>query len=479
MKNNYIYIVAILMLFSLLGCQKFDYYQDNPNKPTNATPALLMASICQNIFNNNPINAAYASRHLTYYERPSESVNYNWNRGGFGGFTSLTQVKKMSELATDNKNYQGIAKLFRAIYFTKLTETFGDIPYSEALQGEANDKPKYDTQEDVYAGVLAELEEANELLQTGNGVVDGDIIYNGDVLKWKKLVNAFRLRTLMHLSKKEGQTKINVKEQFKQIMDDPARYPLLTSNTDNGQLVFNSSDPSNYYPTAGHLSVTTLVSLEASFVEMLQLRKDPRLFSFGEPIAGKTAGVFENYKGVDAGLSPADQQSTAAGSSLIARRYVDLKNPINEPMIFLSYAEQEFVIAEAIQRGWITGDLETHYKQAVTASMTFYGINNARITTYLAEPLVALNGTDVLNKIWIQKYISFYMNSGWEPFYEQRRTGVPVLRVGPGTLNGGRVPKRWQYPLNEVQLNEVNLNEAIKRQYPEGDDTNATMWLIK
>lgn len=479
MKAIHISLVVIMLLLGLSACQKFDYYQDNPNKPTNATPALLLSYICQNIFNNNPINAAYASRHLTYYERPSTSINYNWNRGDFGGYTNLTQVQKMAELAPENKNYQGLAKLFRAIYFTKLTEIFGDVPYSEALQGEANDKPKYDTQEDVYAGVLQELEEANELLQPANGIIDGDIIFKGDILKWKKLTNAFRLRTLMHLSKREGDSKINIKQQFNQLLSDPNKYPLMDSNGDNGQLIFNTTDPSNYYPTAGHLSVTTLVSLEQSFVEMLQQRSDPRLFSFAEPVAGKTAGVFENYKGVDAGLSPADQQSTAAQSSLINRRFVDLKNPVNEPMIFLGFAEQELIIAEAIVRGWATGNVEEHYKKGVRASMAFYNIAADKIDSYLLGSLVDLKNTDVLSKILTQKYIAFFMNSGWEPFYEQRRTGVPTLRVGPGTLNGGKVPKRWQYPLTEVQLNEVNLNEAIKRQYPEGDNTNAVMWMIK
>lgn len=479
MKTINISLVVIMMLLGLSACQKFDYYQDNPNKPTNATSALLMSHICQNIFNNNPISAAYAARHLTYYERPNESINYNWNRGSFSEYANLIQVQKMVDLAPENKNYQGIAKLFRAIYFTKLTETFGDVPYSASLQGEANDKPKYDTQEEVYAGVLMELEEANQLIQQGNGIVDGDIIFKGDVLKWKKLTNAFRLRTLMNLSKRESDSKINIKEQFNEILNDPSKYPLMSSNADNGQLVFNTTAPSNYYPTAGHLSVSTLVSLEESFVEMLQLRRDPRLFSFAEPVPGKSAGVFENYKGVDAGLSPADQQSTAAQSSLINRRFVDLKNPINEPMIFLGFAEQEFIIAEAIARGWASGNMVKHYEQGVRASMTFYNIATDKVDSYLLGALVDLNNTDALNKILTQKYIAFFMNSGWAPFYEQRRTGIPVMRVGPGTLNGGKVPKRWQYPLTEVQLNEANLNEAIKRQYPEGDNTNAAMWIIK
>jgi hypothetical protein len=480
MKTIYLSIMIVIVSFLTYSCQKFDYYQDNPNKPTNATPALLMSRICQTIFNNNPIEAAYATRHLTYYERPSESINYNWNRSSFGAYENLMQVQRLQELAKDNPNYQGVAKLFRAIYFSKLTETFGDIPYREALLAEQDiRKPAYDKQEDIYEGLLNELEEANELLQPANGTLDGDIIYAGNIVRWKKLVNAFRLRLLIHLSKREGQSKIKIKEQFNTIVSNRTRYPLMESSADNGQIVFNTTDPSNYYPTAGHLSVATLVSLEESFVKLLQDRQDPRLFSFGDPIAGKPAGQYANYKGVDAGLSPADQQSTAAGSSLIARRYIDLRNPVNEPMIFLSYAEQELIIAEGIHRGWTTGNIGQHYRNGVVASMAFYKIDQQQADTYLTRPLVSLDGGDILTKILIQKYVAFFMNSSWEPFYEQRRTGVPTLRVGPGTLNGGKVPKRWQYPLTETQYNEEHVQEAIKRQYPEGDDTNASMWLIK
>jgi len=473
-------LLIVCMVTLVTGCKKFDYYQDNPNKPTKATPALLITYICQDIFKNNPINAAYASRHLTYYERPSESINYNWNRGSFGGYDGLRQVLKLEALVADNKNFQGLVHLFRVIYFTQLTETFGDIPYTDALKAEQDGRtPIYDKQEDIYAGLLQELEDANALLDTGNGIIDGDIIYAGDAHKWKKLVNAYRLRLLIHLSKKEGQTKIAVRQQFQTIVSNPAKYPLMESTGDNAQLVFNTSDPSNYYPTAGSLSVSTLVSLEQSFVDMLQKREDPRLFSFGDPVAGKTAGVFANYKGVDAGLSPADQQASASQSSLIARRFVDLRSPVNEPMIFLSYAEQEFLIAEAIQRGWITGDLNDHYQRGITASMAFYKISGTIVMDYLNRDLVKLSTGDSLTKILTQKYIAFFMNSSWEPFYEQRRTGVPVLRVGPGTLNGGKVPKRWQYPLSESQYNEINLDAAVKRQFTEGDNVNATMWLIK
>lgn len=471
-------LLSFILLFT--ACKKFDYYLNNPNEPTNATPALLLTGICNTVFNSNPISAAYAVRHLTYYERPNEYINYNWNRSGFGDYGTLRQVKKMEELGQGNASYQGLGKFFRALQFSRLTETFGDIPYGESMMmDQGKDKPKYDTQEDVYVGILQNLEQANELLQANSGKIDGDIIYKGNIQQWKQLVNAFRLRILIHLSKREGSTKINIREQFNAILSNPVRYPLMNGLADNGQIVYNASDVSNYYPTAGSLSVATLVSLEQSYVDLLKSRKDPRLFSIADPVAGQPAGVFESYNGVDAGLSPADQQSTASKSSLIARRYVDLKAPINEPMILLGYAEQEFLIAEGIVRGWASGNAETHYNNGITASLAFYKITGSKTTDYLNGALVKYDAAKGLEMILMQKYLAFFMNSGWEPFYEQRRTGIPTFRVGPGTLNGGKVPKRWLYPLNEFQYNKENVEAAVARQYPEGDNTNATMWLIK
>lgn len=471
-------LLSFILLFT--ACKKFDYYLSNPNQPTNATPALLLTGICNSVFNTNPTSAAYAVRHLTYYERPDESINYNWNRSSFDNYGTLRQVKKMEELGLDNDSYKALGRFFRAVLFAQLTETFGDIPYGESMMMDKGvDKPGYASQEDVYSGILNDLEQANTLLQEGGAGINGDIIYGGSLKKWKQLVNAFRLRMLIHLSKREGNSKIDIKAQFNSILANPGKYPLMGSIADNGQIVYNNSDVSNYYPTSGSLSVTTLVSLEQSFVTLLKARKDPRLFSIAEPVAGQVAGIFESYNGVDAGLSPADQQSTASKSSLLARRYVDLKAPVNEPMIFLGYAEQEFLIAEGIVRGWATGDVESHYNKGILASMDFYKISGTKATDYLKEVLVKYDASKGLEMIQIQKYLSFFMNSGWEPFYEQRRTGVPVFRVGPGTLNGGKVPKRWLYPLEEFQYNKENVEAAVARQYPEGDNTNAAMWSIK
>jgi hypothetical protein len=476
--------IAGLLSILLFSCRKHEYYQENPNQPSSATPSLLLTNISISVFNYDPTGPAYASRQLTYYERGNSAVDYSWTSSSFGNFDVLRQVMKMDELAAQSgeENYRGLAKFFRAVLFTQLTETFGDIPYSDALGAlNGNTKPVYDTQEDVYVGILKELDEANALLSDAKGPIGGDIIYFGKASQWKKLVNAFRLRVLIHLSKKEANTKLNIKSQFQNIISNPSIYPLMEGPQDNGQIVFNGSSTSNYYPTAGSLSVGTAVSIEQGMANILKARNDPRLFSFADPISGQPANVYSSYAGVNAGLTVAEQQTASASASRINRRYPDINNPVNEPLILVGYPEQEFIIAEAISRGWITGagTAEEHYINGITASMKFYNISDAAIATYLNGANVAFNPANAIPMIITQKYIALFMQSGWEAFLEQRRTGIPTLNVGPGTYNNGQVPKRWLYPQSEFDYNNDNVEAAVTRQYGGNDDVNGVMWLLQ
>lgn len=487
MKHIYIKIsltTVLLAMIVLPSCRKHDYYQNNPNQPSSATASLLLTNIAISVFNYDPTGPAYASRQLTYYERGNSAVDYSWTSSSFSNFDILRQVTKMDELAQQSgeENYRGLAKFFRAVLFTQLTETFGDIPYSDALGAlSGNTKPKYDTQEDVYVGILKELDEANSMLDDTKGSIGGDIIYKGKASQWKKLVNAFHLRVLMHLSKKEANAKLNIKTQFQNIVSNPATYPLMTGSADNGQIVFNSSATSNYYPTSGSLSVGTAVSIEAGMADILKARNDPRLFSFADPISGLPANVYANYAGVNAGLTVAEQQTASANASRINRRYPDLNNPVNEPLILVGYPEQEFLIAEAISRGWVTGagTAADHYNNGITASMKFYGISDAAIATYLGGANVAFNPANAIPMIITQKYIALFMQSGWEAFFEQRRTGIPTLNVGPGTYNNGKVPKRWLYPQSEFDYNNANVEAAVQSQYGGSDDVNGVMWILQ
>ena len=111
--------------------------------------------------------------------------------------------------------------------------------------------------------------------------------------------------------------------------------------------------------------------------------------------------------------------------------------------------------------------------------MQFYGISSSKINTYLNESLVKFDRIKAMEQINTQKYLSFYLNSGWEAFYNQRRTGIPEFVVGPYTQNGGLIPKRWMYPQSELDNNFDNVAEAINRQYGGNDNVNGVMWLLK
>jgi len=487
--NKLLIPFIVLCMVLVTACKKQSYYQVNPNSPSTTTPALSFTDIEINIFDNFTLESSYADRHLAYYEFLNSFVQYSWTRSdpgaasyNYGNYDVLRQVNDMDAAAAKSGavTYQALAKFFRAVLFAQMTETYGDIPYSQALQAQTGlYKPVYDTQKSIYVGILADLEQANDMLDPASGAIQGDIIYNNsgnDVLEWKQLINAYKLRLLIHLSKKTTDPDLNVIQQFNTIINNPTKYPLMSSDEDNGQIVFNVSNISNYNPNYLSNDLQSGVSMEQGFVTMLQNLKDPRLFSFAAPVGGKPAGVFSNYAGVNAGLSVSDMQNDGNNASRINSRYYTSQT--NEPYIFFSYAEQEFLIAEAISRGWVTGSAATHYNNAITASMNFYGISGSDVSTYLAQPAVVYNPTNALSQIITQKYISFFMNSGWEAFFEQRRTGIPTFDIGPGTLNNG-IPKRWMYPDRELTDNSANLTAAIQRQFNGVDDINATMWLLQ
>jgi len=153
-------------------------------------------------------------------------------------------------------------------------------------------------------------------------------------------------------------------------------------------------------------------------------------------------------------------------------------DPINEPSIAVGYPELQFNMAEAAVRGWITADPAEFYNKGITASMEFYGILPTKITTYISGMAVAFKEAKAMEQINTQKYLSYFLNSGWEAFYNQRRTGIPAFAVGPATQNGGMVPKRWMYPQAELDYNFEKVAEAVDRQYGGNDNINGVMWLL-
>lgn len=485
MKKRLVMILAAIIIILQTGCKKFSEFQTDPNKSTIATPDLLLNTVEQKAFQSTSLNVAVATRQMGITEYASNYQYYGWTRGDYTDFDNLLQVLKMEQaaLAQDKPEYIPLVKFFKAWYILKLTQTFGDIPYSNALQGE-NDisSPTYDKQEDIYLNVLNDLKAANELISSNTTSVQRDIVYNGDMMKWKQAINSLSLRVLISLSVKENDSRFEIKKRFADIVNNPAQYPVFSGNTDNGLLKFYDLQD-NRYPYFNDNSIQTAYYMDESFVNMLKGLKDPRLFSFADKApkyASLPATDFNAYAGIK-GSAPVSEnavrQVNGEASRINPRFY---NNPVNENSIALGYPEQQFILAEGVIRGWISGSASDYYQKGITASMSFYNIDQSTITAYLAQPAVQLANGSGLEQVITQKYITSFMNSGWQPFFEQRRTGFPVFEVsGAGVLNNKRIPKRFMYPEAELQVNQQNVTEAISRQFPEGDNINGVMWLLK
>lgn len=491
MKNRFLlYIISgILCTTMVISCQKFSHFQNDPNHPTEASPGLLLTNIEQSAFSTVTTSAAIACRMLCYIQSPSLDQYYGWQRAGFGGYNDLRQVMKMKAEAmrVEKPNYIALGLFFQSYYIIQLTQTFGDVPYSAAMQGEeGNYKPVYDTQKDTYLKVLNDLKKANNMLSESNGVITGDVIYDGNIQQWKKAINSFSLRVLISLSHKTGDQDINVIQRFKEIVNDPATYPTFESNADNAALPYYDLE-GNRYPYYNDNGIKTDFYLDESFVNILKRFKDPRLFIFGDKkpdAANLSEHDFDAYGGLQgsAPLQVNTNKVVSGEASQIDSRY--FSNPDTEPSIAIGYPEVQFILAEALVRGWINGNAATYYKNGIRASMQFFNYKNeyssSDIDNYLNQPVIQLKPGHELEQILTQKYISFYMQCGWEPFYNQRRTGIPEFETaGDGMLNGGKVPKRWMYPESEYNHNKKNVAAAVQRQYPNGDNINGVMWLLK
>lgn len=523
-KIFYKITVLVVMLTVVTSCKKsFSDLNTNENKPTSVPASLLLNGVLNDLYDGPAGDyEKYSQYFLQNYDY------YGNNRYDFGEgsnyYSTLRNVTKMEEEAIAGgaaavNPYSALGNFFRAYFFTKMSLQMGDIPMTEAVQGAVNLTPVYDPQKQVFKQAFDWLETANtqlaSLIADNNLTLAGDIYFNNNLSKWQKTVNAYRLRLLVHLSKKAGEADLNVKQQFADITSDPAKYPLMESNADN--LQYNYIYPTNNYPqNPGSFGFDALrENTSATYVGLLTKFKDPRVFITAEPAtalvsAGTSPTSFAAFAGADPGedLGIMYIKANSGQYSLINRNhYYDTYT--GEPSIQIGYAEQCFNIAEAINRGWITsgklGDAEAYYRTGMNASFAYYSIPqkgsmpvyflkpgaslgtynsynvDVDLDVYYQQPLVKYAGdTETgLTQVLTQKYLALFRHSGLEAYYQYRRTGVPVFTTGPGTGNSGRIPLRFQYPGSERSANTDHYNAALQSQFGGNDDINGKMWLLQ
>jgi hypothetical protein len=290
-----------------------------------------------------------------------------------------------------------------------------------------------------------------------------EILFANNVLKWKKFCNSLRLRLLLRLSKR---TELDVYSKIRAMVTDPTKYPLITSNAEAAVLNLSGITPL-VSPWGRPIDFTLFRAAGKFFLDSLNALNDPRRPKFATEARNKLGNAVIGYKGIPSGYTGSENQFDYIPSIL----QVAL---VTAPMIvpIMPYAEVEFIKAEL---EWKTGNsaaAKTAYEKGVKAAIEQWGA--IMPADYFTNPKAAYNNS--LERIMLQKYYALFFVD-FQQWFEQRRTGLPVLPVGPGMLNNKQVPSRFEYPLPVRTNNPVNYAEAVS--WMGGDEIFTKVWWQK
>ncbi len=484
-KNISLTLVAAGMLMTT-GCDKLKDFGDtnvDPNRTVFPNTAALLTNVLAGVSGRaTQQTPGYYCQYFSETQYPGVSL-YTLPQFDFDGVYAGAMYDLQNIINTCNdpiaaaagaagngsyNNQIAIASILKAYYFWTITDAWGDAPYSEALTGGVIKSPKYDTQEQIYNGVLTDLKNAIALFDNGLPV-KGDIAYGGDNAKWKKLANSIRLLVALRMSKRypnNGQLAAN---EFKAALADPNG--VIESNADNFSINFPGGNYRN--PWFGTYDNRKDLGEAAPFVTLLTSLNDKRQLNniYGSSQIGVPYGRDREYMNNTWGATfSADQWSRVLGAAYRAdNSRVDI---VHASAVWLARAE-------ARERGWTNEALsaDAMYANGVKASFTQWGLSEADAAAYLDGTLVAYgtDATENLKKIATQRYIAEYPN-GLQGWCEWRRTGVPQLTPAPDAANSSRqIPRRFTYGVNDYSTNRTNVLEAAGRM-PGGDSQDSRVW---
>jgi hypothetical protein len=481
--------MALALAISMAACDRgLTEVNENPNDPADAPSKFLIVQAIRETANRSvagTMNYRYAGVWAQHFAeiQYSDEDRYKFRPGDLDGLwdefysNPLLNLHRIAE-RNESPNQVAIALTLKSLVYQVMTDLWGDIPYSEALSGDKEDgtlTPRYDKQSDIYAGLLADLTKAVAQIDASAPRFGAEeLIYGGNMDRWRKFANSLRLRVAMRMSEVDP---ARAASEFQAALDGG----VFTSNADNAVLRY-SSDSNSRHPMHNDWRGRDDYSVSKTLVDILTngdatgadlANHDPRLAIFAERTVSDTARI--TYRGHQNGMP--DGHGVPLGTiSRIGNRW---RSQPNGDGLLMSYAEVLFLQAEAAERGWIAGDAEELYNAAIIASMTYYGIEAATAEAYLAgrpEWDFDAPGSTPLRQIAIQKWIALY-NNGPEAFAEWRRTGWPELKAGPAAENSGRIIRRWLYPGKEQSVNGDNLNAAVAAQGLQSlADMNTRMW---
>lgn len=450
-------MLAVLAL-STSGCKKFLDVNDNPNLPQEAEPALVLpsaqaaithvlgnhfqiyGSIWGQYWTQSPFSSQYKA--IDQYQPNSANFDRPW---GILYNDAMTDLHVVSQQGGIEKYAQhaAIAFILKGYDFQVITDAFGDIPLSEALQGDANLNPHYDSQQAVYDSIFKYIDQGLALIDTVSEYAPGneDLVFHGDMKQWEAFGNTLKLRAYLRLSKVDA-------NKARTGIAALAGKPFLTEDAQVAYSEVGGNQNPLYAEMLGLGGTQNLVA-SATAVNAMKALNDPRVPIFYRPVPA--TGVVTPIPQGSFDTEPTVTISTP--SFRVAARASD-PNSALAPVKMISAAESYFLQAEAVARGWLTGNAQTLYQQGIAASFASYEIDpGSYITDVVAQwPAGAENQ---VKAIITQKYFAMCGNQGFEAWTEWRRTGYPDFFVPSeaSNLGVGFYPLRMLYPNTEITRN--------------------------
>ncbi|GGZ20663.1 hypothetical protein GCM10007049_11560 [Echinicola pacifica] len=478
MKRSLYQIALLAFVLFFQGCTAdFEEINTDPNRIDRISPGTLLNPIIYEVASYNTRRADSWTFQIMQVALPYPSSAGGYHRydisesAGNGTWDTyyrwLVNIKEMRQSAEDaeDPNYAAIAMTLNAWVYSQLTDCFGDVPMREASSAEEGIfRPVFDTQEEIYTQILADLEQANSLFDLTREMQYGDdVLFHNEVSQWQKFCNSLRLRLLLRVS---NRAETNAFAEMARMINDPGSYPVFENTAESAILKVTGVTP-NLSPWGRAIDFTTFRSMSSFFIDQLNSLEDPRRARFATQARDLDGTTPIGYQGIPSGYQGDENQFQYIPSN----HNVAL---VEAPMIslILSYAEVEFIKAELAQRGYIQADAQMHYENGVRAAMEQWEVEISG--DYFLNPAAAYDGT--LERIMLQKYLGLYFND-YQQWFEYRRTGLPVLPVHEGMENDQKVPVRFMYPIDVRLQNAANYEAAVTRMG--GDDINTKVWWEK
>jgi len=501
MKNILLSSLILLASIGLGSCDEgFDKMNVNPIALTAVEPSYQLNTTIVNTapsYGNLSYETTIVKQMITPFSGQGSAANFNQDNRSVasGNWNSLYQnnIKELTDVIVKTKdlpaksNLYNMARIWKAYSFMILTDTYGDVPYSQAGKNylEGISDPIYDTQESIYSAILTELESASTALDASKARVSTDLLYDGDVTKWKRLGFSLLLRASMRLSK------VNPAKSAEFVAKAVAG-GLMQSNADNAIIRHNANfaNPIGSQLNGGQ---SAFFYLAEDFVDFLKKANDPRLESIAVRYVGATSGAQQiesranRTKDVQIG-APLGFDNTTIIVAVREKKLASLWDysqldrtrvgGLNAPSFLVTYSQTQLLLAEAAHRKWTAGTAATFYSNGIKAHMqqfASYGttstISEAAINAYLlANPLTPGKELEEINtQYWVSSFLV-----GPESWANFRRSGFPVLKPNsfPGSdLKTEPFIRRLTYVDAELNVNKANVQKAIERQGANTMDT--------